>query len=237
MKYRILPILSDVIPATISACKGILFNTQECCPHCGGEVTDYDIRSKQFAVIMTDNIQSTVMVQVKRFQCRQCRRVVYADQPFYPGTRIGSPVVDLCVTFASMMPYARASAYLQRVGIVVDRWSVRNYVQMKIPVAMTEMYGTRLPESLVTLTALVAETRDDTPLDSYDVLSACGYPSSQYTGLHNPAPEKEKPVPDKTSIYQSLIVILGVILLESESIMHSLMSWGSSNLMDLAAFA
>lgn len=177
MKYRILPILADLVPAAISACEGVLFDTLASCPRCGGDISDYDIRTKQFAVINDDHATKTITVKVKRFRCRVCHAVVYAHQPFYPDTRAGSPLVDLCITFASIMPYARASAYLQRIGIVVDRWSVRNYATKNIAVATTGVYGTILPVSIIALADLAAQAGTDKHLDSTDVLSACGYPS------------------------------------------------------------
>ncbi len=180
MKYRILPILADLIPAIFYACDGILFDCHTCCPHCRGGLADYDEKIKQFAVVTGDTNTRTITVRIKRFQCRECSTVVYAHQPFYPGTRIGSPVVDLCVTFASIMPYGRASTYLHQIGVIVDRWSVRNYaIKNTRKIATTGVYGTILPVSIITLAALTTEAGDNTPLDPSDVLSACGYPSQK----------------------------------------------------------
>ena len=178
IKYRILPILADLIPAIFYACDGILFDRLTCCPHCSGGLADYDVKVKQFAVVTDGSSTRTIPVRIKRFKCRECRAVVYANQPFYPGTRIGSPVVDLCTTFASIMPYGRASTYLHQIGIIVDRWSVRNYsIKNTHRIATTGLYGTILPVSIVSLAALTTEAGEDTFLNPSDVLSACGYPS------------------------------------------------------------
>jgi hypothetical protein len=183
IKYRILPILADLIPAIFYACDGILFDNLTCCPHCSGGLADYDVKVKQFAVVTDGSSTRTIPIRIKRFVCRECRAVVYANQPFYPGTRIGSPVVDLCVTFASIMPYNRASVYLNRIGIVVNRWSVRNYtISNTREIAMTEEYGILLPESIISLAALTTEMTGagrKKSLHPSDVLSACGYPSLQ----------------------------------------------------------
>jgi len=236
MKYRILPILADLIPTTLSAYDGILFDDLACCPHCGGVIADYDIRTKQFAVITDGSTKKTIMVRVKRFQCTECRAVVYAHQPFYPGTRIGSPVVDLCITFASMMPYARASTYLKRAGIVVDRWSVRNYAQRDLTVVTREMYGTRLPESIVSLTTLASHAGERTSIDPSDIISACGYPSLQLTGEYQRAKEAKKPgIRDNYTLHVSLI-FLWIALIDFESFTQYAMLWLSSNLIDLPVF-
>jgi len=176
--YRILPILADLIPAIFYACDGILFDSLTSCPHCSGSLADYDVKIKQFAVVSDGSSTRTITVRVKRFQCRKCSAVVYAHQPFYPDTRIGSPVVDLCTTFASIMPYSRASTYLHQIGVIVDRGSVRNYTMKNTQrIATTGVYGIILPVSIVTLAAFTTEAGEDTPLNPFDVLSACGYPS------------------------------------------------------------
>jgi hypothetical protein len=184
-KYRILPILADLIPAIFYACDGILFDSLSRCPHCNGNLADYDVKIKQFAVIIEGRNTRTITVRVKRFQCRECHAVVYAHQPFYPGSRIGSPVVDLCTTFASIMPYNRASTYLHQIGLVVDRWSVRNYsIKNTHKIATSGVYGIILPVSIVNLTALTTGAGEDTRLDPSDVLSACGYPSKNRERNH-----------------------------------------------------
>ena len=229
MKYRILPILADLIPSTLSAYDGILFDALDCCPHCGGGIADYDIRTKQFAVITDGNTKKTIVVRVKRFQCKKCRAVVYAHQPFYPNTRIGSPVVDLCITFASMMPYARASGYLQRTGIVVDRWSIRNYVRREFAIVTTEIYGTRLPNSVVNLVALAAHKKEDTSIEPCDVLSACSYPSLKLTGGHQQEKEgNNSGIGGNHSLHVSLLVPW-IILIDCEAFAQYAMWWISSN--------
>lgn len=232
MKYRILPILADLIPTTLSAYDGILFDALECCPHCGGSIADYDIRTKQFAVIADKNTKKIIAVRVKRFQCKECHAVVYAHQPFYPGTRIGSPVVDLCITFASMMPYARASAYLQRIGIVVDRWSIRNYARREFAIVTTEVYGTRLPRSVVNLVTLAAHTKEGSSIDPYDVLSACDNPSLKLTDGHQQAKEGDNSgIRENHHFYVSLLVPW-ILLIDCKEFAQYAMWWISSNFIE-----
>jgi hypothetical protein len=182
-KYRIHPIFSDLIPAALSACDGILFDSRTSCPHCGGNLARYDVKTKHFADLIEGSNTKTVTVMIKRFKCRECHAVVYAHQPFYPNTRIGSPVVDLCVTLSTRMPYARAATYLQQIGVNVDRWTVRNYAMKNIRVVpTTEQYGIVLPASIISLAALTSDIGNVTSIVASDILSACGYPSSQKPG-------------------------------------------------------
>jgi hypothetical protein len=118
------------------------------------------------------------MVLVKRFLCKNCGHVCLADQPFYPDTRIGSPVVDLCLTLGQTLPYARVSSYLLEMGVVVDRWSVRNYVQHdRRTVPAMDMFGVRVPLSIVSLSTLAVAVPERGRMDARALLAACNYPS------------------------------------------------------------
>ena len=170
--------LSDFVQMTLTSCDGVLFDQGGACPHCGGELSGYDVKKKQFALVMEGEQKKAVNVLVKRFRCQHCGHVCLADQPFYPDTRIGSPVVDLCVTLAETMPFARVSSCLAEMGIVVDRWSVRNYVQHHDrPVQAVDMFGVRVPLSIVSLSTLAAGTPDKERPDARALLAACNYPS------------------------------------------------------------
>jgi len=179
-KYRINPVFSELIPAALSACDAILFDGCSSCPHCGGRLAGYDIKTKHFADVIDGSGVKTIKVRIKRFRCSDCGGIVYADQPFYPNTRAGSPVVDLCVVLSATMPYARAATSLQQFGVNVDRWSVRNYTR-KIPgpIPSAELYGIVLPVSVISLAAQTFNNGIGTSIGASDVLNACGYPSSQ----------------------------------------------------------
>ncbi len=173
---RIPPILCDIVQTAFSSCQGILFDRCSACPHCGGSVTGYDKRKKQFAVLTDGQRKKTIFVVVKRFRCCACKKIIFADAPFYPQTRIGSPIVDLCITFGQTMPFSRVFTYLDFLGIVVDRWTVRKYIlnnrHRTIPTA--DLFGMNVPLSLVSLTSLVASASEKNPLDPQEVLAACG---------------------------------------------------------------
>ena len=178
-KYRIHPIFSDLIPAALSACDGILFDSRSDCPYCGGSLARYDVKTKHFADLIDGSSTKTITVRINRFRCHGCHAVVYAHQPFYPNTRIGSPVVDLCVALSSRMPFARAATCLRQMGLNVDRWSVRNYAMKNSrEIASTEQYGIMLPESIISLATLTSDTVNGDSIGAMEVLIACGYPSS-----------------------------------------------------------
>jgi len=174
--------LSDLVQTTLMLFDGVLFDQSGTCPHCGGNLSGYDVKKKQFAIMMEGEQKRVVSVRVKRFFCHQCRQVSLADQPFYPDTRFGSPVVDLCVTLQETMPYSRVSSCLAEMGIVVDRWSVRNYVQKNhyiIPAAA--MFNVRLPLSIVSLSSLAVGMTEGSRIDAQALLAVCGNPSGKKT--------------------------------------------------------
>ena len=183
IKYRINPVFSELIPAALSACDGILFDSCSTCPHCGGSLAGYDVKTKHFADVIDGSAIKTIKVRIKRFRCSKCSAIVYSDQPFYPNTRAGSPVVDLCVVLSTDMPYSRAATSLREFGVNVDRWSVRNYaINIPRPIPVTELYGIVLPVSIVSLAALTYNNGIGTSIGATEVLSSCGYPSSQKSG-------------------------------------------------------
>jgi hypothetical protein len=170
--------LSDLVQMTLTSCDGVLFDQCGACPHCGGELSGYDVKKKQFAIVMEGEQRRAVNVLVKRFRCHQCGQVCLADQPYYPDTRIGSPVVDFCVTLGETMPYARVSSCLAEMGIVVDRWSVRNYVQQnRRTTPAVDMFGVRVPLSIVSLSSLAPGIPEGGHMDTRALLAACNYPS------------------------------------------------------------
>jgi len=177
-KIRTPPILADIVQAALAICDGVVFDQGGICPACTGPTTGYDIAQKQFAVVEDREGRRVIRVSVKRFSCRACGRVFFADQPFYPDTRIGSPVVDLCTAFSSTMPYYGVAAYLARMGVVIDRGSVRNYaVSRHYRVATLDMFGVRLPASIVSLSSLAARLPEGRSADPSDIVAACGFPS------------------------------------------------------------
>jgi hypothetical protein len=201
----ITPILKDIVQSGISACDGVSFSEHATCPACGGTLTGYDTRKKQFAHLSYDDGEKTVSVSVKRFRCSTCHRIGYADEPFYPATRIGSVVIDLCIALSITMPVYRVAATLAAMGIVVHRSSCRLYVQnnssnfVRNNVRFFEtrnIFGVHLPLSIIELSAIASGSAEEGRIDGSDILAACGYPSGQRTAMKHQFPLKRWSRPD-----------------------------------------
>jgi hypothetical protein len=182
---RIPPLIIDIVQSGLLACEGMVFDYRDTCPACGGELSGYDTKKKQFAIIKETDEQHPVHVFVKRFTCRECHAICFADEPFYPDTRIGSPLVDLCRTLGATMPFNRAAANLLHLGIVIDRGTVRNYMNRSFPeIPTTDLFGIRLPPSIISLSELAARSSEGSRIPGTEALAACGFPSA-----HRAAPD------------------------------------------------
>ena len=182
----------DIVQTALSACDGIEFSDLAACPSCGGAVRGYDTRKKQFAVILENEKERVIYVMIKRFYCKTCKKICYADEPFYPDTRMGSPVIDLCKTFAATIPFARTATNLSLMGIVIDRGSVRNYANRafgEIPTA--DMFGMRLPLSILSISSLAASAGEGRDITGAEMLAACGFPSAHRASPHPSSTEKD----------------------------------------------
>lgn len=153
MKKRSIQIpsfLRDVLIAVIMEKEGKEYTSLKMCPHCGGSVSGYDSIIRNYAALRVDGQVKKVNVIVGRFYCNECGRLCSADSPFYPGTRHGRDIVDIAAAFSSTMSYSRAATVMKMIGIIIDRGTVRNYVQKEIsrPVT-TEMFGYPIPVRMV----------------------------------------------------------------------------------------
>jgi hypothetical protein len=176
---RIPPLIIDIVQSGLLACEGIVFETRDSCPVCGGTLSGYDTKKKQFGVIREEENNRLIHIVVKRFSCRQCHAVCFADEPFYPETRIGSPLVDLCRTLAAGMPFNRAAVFMAHMGILIERGTVRNYAHRRFPeIPSTELYGIRLPVSIISLADLATRFGEGSRIPGAEALAACGFPSA-----------------------------------------------------------
>jgi len=190
---RVPPMLSTIVQAGLVAVEGVTFGERAVCPFCEGPVSGYDTKKKVFAVIRENDRERTLSVTVKRFSCKSCGRISNADEPFYPGTRIGSPVIDLCLTLATMMPVNRTATWLDALDIIVDRTSCRQYVRtLAWPVPATALFGVSIPISVISLSTLAGGTGERGPVSGAEVLAACGFPSAGRAPLHRPLPEERE---------------------------------------------
>jgi len=141
-------------------------------------LSGYDERKKRFAVLIEKDREIPIQVILQRSYCRACKKIINPPSPFYPGTRAGSPVVDLCRSFSASMPYARTSSYLARLGVKTDRWSVRHYAMAHVPkMPSLQVFGMTVPVSIITLSSLAGSVAGTARLEMADVLDACNYPS------------------------------------------------------------
>jgi hypothetical protein len=189
MKKKILihPMITTVIHTGISNLDGREYNRAGNCPTCGGELVGYDKKRRFFASLSDADGIRDIHVVVKRFSCRSCGALVSADSPFYPGTRIGAPIVDLCVTLSEEMSWSMAAKVIRELGIVIDRGSVRNYVKEGFaPVPSTEVFGFRLPVSFLSLSTSSLGSFERDPVVGAEPLVPGRLPSAQRTPPHLP---------------------------------------------------
>lgn len=197
-KPRIPPMLVDLVQTALTACDGTHFDNRNACPSCGGSLSGYDKKKKQFAVLIEGGVRRPVHVFVKRFSCQICKKVCFANEPFYPGTRTGSPVVDLCVTLCRTMPFTRTAVYLEEMGIFVDRMTVRNFSHLAVPeIPMADVFSIHLPMSIISLSTLAARLGEGGCIEGAEALAACGFPSAHRAAPYRPVPEEEGDQRDK----------------------------------------
>jgi hypothetical protein len=144
--------LQALVQTAFLSVEGKEFSELPACPSCGGQVGGYDWKDRKFATIIDEGEIRTIMVRVRRLRCRNCSRVSPAKAPFYQDTRIGSPVVDLCLVLSRTMTPGRTVMFMKSLGIVVDRGTVRELAGRDFPeIATTEIFGFVLPRSVISL--------------------------------------------------------------------------------------
>lgn len=191
-KILLPPMLIDLVGSALASMDGVPFTERDACPSCGGKLTAHDLRKKRFAVLLEDGKPRVIHVFVKRFYCTCCGSLCYAEEPFYPETRFGAPVVELSLLLASRMPYHRASLLLKAMGVVVDRGTIRNYAVRGLPrVPYTELFGVPLPMSLLNL-SLSAVGNKGRPIVGAEALAACGFPAADRAPLHGGGLSEER---------------------------------------------
>jgi len=175
---RIPPLATDIIQTALSLMDGMEFAEIISCPLCGGTLQGYDSKKKKFAVLREQTEERVITVRVKRFYCRKCGKLCYADEPFYPDTRIGSPVIDIFISLSATMPPSRAARVIDALGIVVNRTTWRNYPWRPFAdIPVVDVFGMRLPLCVLRLSDIAVQPGESGHADPADVLAACGYPS------------------------------------------------------------
>jgi hypothetical protein len=171
--------LSDLVYGAVASLDGAMYVDLAACPYCGGEIKGHDIRKKRFATVIEAGKPRTIAVFVHRYYCTGCGKLCYANAPFYPGSRLGSPVIDFCVANAGLFPYRHVSRLLEQMHILLDRGTVRNYANGQFgDVACMDMYGIRIPLSLLSLIESAVSTGKESPVIGAKPLGSGCLPSA-----------------------------------------------------------
>jgi len=178
--------LAHLIHGAVEEIDGATFTDLSACPHCGGSITAHDYREKRFAVLVGNGEDRTVHVYVRRFHCQRCGRLLYATAPFYPDTRLGAPVVDVCIALGRLMPASRAARVMEAMGLRVDRGSILNYARSDIgPVPVMDVFGIPLPVSFLRF-AIEGMGGQDMSIEGAELFGAGGLPPAYRTPLSSP---------------------------------------------------
>lgn len=173
---KIPPMLTDTIICGISSIDKTLFAHTGACPHCGGRAAPYDTKEKVYATLHTEQGAKKITVLVRRFRCHTCGSLLYADEPFYPDTRLGSAVIDLATALSLVNTFSQAAEIINAMGIEIDRGTVRTYAMSDLPVPKINFfYGFPLPFSLFSLIGRPAGPKVG-PTAGTEVLAASGFP-------------------------------------------------------------
>jgi hypothetical protein len=190
-KFLVHPMLPTLIQAGIANLNGQLYTSLDACPSCGGDLAGYDTKQRFFITLAEPGGGRDIFVNVRRFSCRVCRTVSPAKAPFYPDTRIGAPIVDLCMTLSQEMSCSRAAKVINALGIVIDRGTVRNYVSRGFTASpATEFFGFLLPVSIISLTMFTPGSFQPGPVTGAESFVPAGRPATGRAFPDLPPPEK-----------------------------------------------
>ena len=155
-KVAIPPMIADIVISGISGLEGFLFEDADKCPFCDGDLRAHDIKKKKFATIAEGESRRNITVNVRRFRCRECGRLVYADSPFYDNIRMGAPIVDFCLLNLRLHPANHISKILRKMSIIVNPSTIRSlsgFSPGEIP--SIEFHEVLFPPSLLNISEAV----------------------------------------------------------------------------------
>lgn len=177
-QIKIPSLLMTTVLVGISSLDGTLFATAKPCPLCGGKPQPYDTKKKLYVTLRTPIGEKRIIVSIRRFKCKTCGHLIYAQEPFYPDTRLGSAIVDMAISLSRLHSYSRTAEIMKALGIEIDRGSVRNYALSNLPIPPANfLYGMQLPNSFISLmTKEISGPKGS--ISSQDILASSGYPSS-----------------------------------------------------------
>ena len=181
MRLHPLPlVLTGIVRSALRVCDKTEYHVHGTCRICHGPLSGYDRRSKRFVILDNDEGDYRIEVVLHRAYCRESGRIWTPAEPFYPGTRIGSPAVDLCRALSRTMTCGQVTARLGQMGIKVDRWSVRSYCTLPFPSPPTvAVFGMNIPVSIISLSSLAKSQDSSGSTKGDNVLAACFYSTVQ----------------------------------------------------------
>jgi len=134
----------------------------------------HDTIKRRFATVIEGDEKVRLSVSVKRYICKHCGQVMFARSPFYPNTRLGSPIVDLAMSLASRYSFYQTSQIMEMLHISMSRSAIRALAQSRTwNIAAIPLSDLLLPTSLLTLGSLANSSPGH--LTPEDVLVACGF--------------------------------------------------------------
>lgn len=144
--------ISDIIYNGVSGMDGAIFGDAKECPECSGTLVPHDNKKKRFATVIEHGAKRMIYVNVRRFRCKACGKLVYARSPFYPDIRMGSPIVDFCIANTDYFTYNHISKILKSMRILVDPKTIGNYEALNLPKPPSiEISKAQFPVSLLNL--------------------------------------------------------------------------------------
>lgn len=150
------PMIAEIVRSGILSLDGFLFDAVGRCPDCRGGLKAHDIKKKKFVTIIEGGSKRNITVNVKRFRCTQCKKLAYADSPFYENIRMGAPIVDFCILNLSIHPANHISRILRKMNIIVNPATIRSFSDMEPGnTAAIDFHEIRFPLSLLNISEAI----------------------------------------------------------------------------------
>ena len=172
------PMFGELILAALYEVSNMTFMDPTPCPVCNDaskkSLLGHDTIKRRFATVFENEEKVRLSVFVKRYTCKHCGQVIFARSPFYPNTRLGSPVIDLAMSLSSEYSFYQSSQILRMLNISMSRSAIRALALSKTwNITTVSLSGLLLPTSLLTLGTLASTCPGN--INSEDVLAACGF--------------------------------------------------------------
>jgi hypothetical protein len=104
--------------------------------------------------------------------------LLYAEEPFYPNTRIGSAILDLATALSLVNSFSHTTEIINAMGIDIDRGTVRKYALSDLPIPKINFfYGLPLPFSLFTIIGRTMNRKMGAAAGA-EILATSGFPSA-----------------------------------------------------------